>query len=68
VRPNWLVGANNRPEALVVMTASPNEDHASAEHKIRELTKELSDARSELAESRKRQTGPEILSDLKVPI
>jgi hypothetical protein len=36
-------------EALVVMTASPTDDLASAEDRIQELTKELSQARGELA-------------------
>src|SRR5262245_50874098 len=38
-----------------VMTASPTDDHASAEHRIRELTKELSRVRGELAEGREQQ-------------
>src|SRR5262245_13612603 len=38
------------------MTASPTDDPTSAERRIQELTKELSHARSELAESRKQQT------------
>src|SRR5215470_5306102 len=37
------------------MTASPTDDHASAERRIQELTKELSQARGELAESREQQ-------------
>src|SRR5215470_4007942 len=37
------------------MTASPIDDHASLEHRNRELTKELSQARSELAEAREQQ-------------
>jgi len=37
------------------MTASPTDDLASAERRIRELTKELSQARGELAESREQQ-------------
>ena len=32
-----------------VMTASPNDDNASAERRIQELTKELSQAKGELA-------------------
>jgi signal transduction histidine kinase len=38
------------------MTASPTDDHASAERRIQELTKELFRARGELAEARERQT------------
>src|SRR5262245_23474576 len=37
------------------MTASPTEDHASAERRIQELTKELSQAKGELAEAREQQ-------------
>ena len=37
------------------MTASLTDDHASAEHRIRELTKELSEARGDLAEAREQQ-------------
>src|SRR5262249_48366449 len=37
------------------MTASPTDDHASAERRIQELTKELSQARGELAEAREQQ-------------
>ena len=37
------------------MTASPTDDDASPEHRIRELAKELSHARSELAEAREQQ-------------
>jgi signal transduction histidine kinase len=37
------------------MTASPTDDHASAERRIQELTKELSQAKGELAESREQQ-------------
>src|SRR5215831_15127549 len=37
------------------MTASPTEDHASAERRIQELTKELSQAQGELAEAREQQ-------------
>src|SRR5262252_4329687 len=37
------------------MTASPTDDHASAERRIQELTRELSQARGELAESREQQ-------------
>src|SRR5262245_29872605 len=37
------------------MTASPTDDDASPEHSIRELAKELSHARSELAEAREQQ-------------
>ena len=39
----------------VVMTASPTDDPASAERRIQELTKELSQARGELAEGREQQ-------------
>src|SRR5262245_49822447 len=42
-------------EARVVMTASPTDDLASAERRVQELTKELSQARSELVESREQQ-------------
>src|SRR5262252_9425358 len=42
-------------EGRVIMTASPTDDLASAERRIRELTKELSQARGELAESREQQ-------------
>ena len=38
-----------------VMTASPTDDHASAERRIQELTKELSQARGELAASQEQQ-------------
>src|SRR5262245_66244131 len=38
-----------------VMTASPTDDHASAERRIQELTKELSQAKGELAEAREQQ-------------
>jgi predicted nucleic acid-binding Zn-ribbon protein len=34
------------------MTASPTDDHASAERRIQELTKELSHARGELSQAR----------------
>src|SRR5262245_61204459 len=37
------------------MTASPTDDHASAEHRIWELTKELSQAKAELVEAREQQ-------------
>src|SRR5262245_43860786 len=37
------------------MTASPIDDNASAERRIRELTKELSQARGELEEAREEQ-------------
>ena len=37
------------------MTASATDDNASAEHRIRELTKELSHASGELAEAREQQ-------------
>jgi signal transduction histidine kinase len=37
------------------MTASPTDDHASAERRLRELTRELSEARGELAEAREQQ-------------
>src|SRR5262245_13029542 len=37
------------------MTASPTDDDASPEHRIRELAKELSHARSELEEAREQQ-------------
>jgi hypothetical protein len=37
------------------MTASPNDDHGSAERRIQELTKELSQTRGELAEAREQQ-------------
>ena len=37
------------------MTASPTNDNASLEHKIADLTKELSQARGELAEAREQQ-------------
>src|SRR5215467_9025132 len=43
-------------EARVVMTASPTDDLASAERRIQELTKELSQAKGELAESREQHT------------
>src|SRR5215471_10087198 len=43
-------------EARVVMTASPTDDLASAERRIQELTKELSQARGELAEAREQET------------
>src|SRR5215831_15845896 len=43
-------------EARVVMTASPTDDHSSAERRIQELTEELSLARGELAEAREQQT------------
>src|SRR5262245_15111479 len=47
----------------VVMTASPTDDLASAERRIQELTKELSQAKGELAEAREQQAGTaEILS------
>jgi len=47
----------------VVMTASPTNDHASAERRIQELTKELHQARGELAEARELQAAAgEILS------
>src|SRR5262249_44672283 len=57
VRPNWLAGDKNRPgrtgkvvwEARVIMTASPTDDLASAERRIQELTKELSEAREQHA-------------------
>src|SRR5262245_50442967 len=39
------------------MTASPTDANASLEHRIRELTKELSHARGELAEAREQQAG-----------
>ena len=39
------------------MTTSPTDDLASAERRIEELTKELSLARGELAESREQQAG-----------
>src|SRR5262245_18447685 len=42
-------------EARVVMTASPTDDLASAERRIQDLTKELSQARGELAEGREQQ-------------
>jgi hypothetical protein len=38
------------------MTASPTDDLASAARRIQELTKELSQARGELAEAREQQT------------
>src|SRR5262245_61703799 len=38
------------------MTASPTDDHASAERRIQELTEELSQARGELAEAREQQS------------
>src|SRR5262249_13121566 len=38
-------------EARVVMTVSPTDDHASAERRIQELTRELSRATTELAEA-----------------
>jgi GAF domain-containing protein/anti-sigma regulatory factor (Ser/Thr protein kinase) len=38
------------------MTASPTDDIASPEHRIRELTEELSHARGELVEAREQQT------------
>ena len=45
------------------MTASPTNDHASAERRIQELTKELHQARGELAEARELQAAAgEILS------
>src|SRR5215475_8731200 len=45
------------------MTASPTDDLASLEHRNRELTKELAQARGELAEAREQQAGTaEILS------
>src|SRR5215831_21409018 len=34
------------------MTASPTDDHASVEHKVRELTKELFQVRGELSQAR----------------
>ena len=37
------------------MTASPTDDNASLEHRNRELAKELSQARGELAEAREQQ-------------
>jgi len=37
------------------MTASPTDDHGSAERRIQELTKELSQAKGELAEAREQQ-------------
>src|SRR5262245_46837658 len=37
------------------MTASPTDDHASAERRIQELIRELSQARGELAEAREQQ-------------
>src|SRR5262249_54245207 len=37
------------------MTASPTDDHASAERRIQELTKELVQARGELGEAREQQ-------------
>src|SRR5262249_13290182 len=37
------------------MTASPTDDHGSAERRIQELTKEVSQARGELAEAREQQ-------------
>src|SRR5262249_61597217 len=51
-RSKWLVGVEKRPEtwraivreARVVMTASPTDDHASAERRIQALTKELAEA------------------------
>src|SRR5215470_12093423 len=42
-------------EACVVMTASPTDDLASAECRIQELTKELAQARGDLAEAREQQ-------------
>src|SRR5262249_12222816 len=42
-------------EARVVMRASPTDDLASAERRIQELTKELSQAKGELAEGRDQQ-------------
>src|SRR5262252_4221425 len=39
------------------MTASPTDELASAEHRIQELTKELAQARGELAETREQQAG-----------
>ena len=38
------------------MTASPTDDHASAERRVQELTKELAQSRGELAEAREQQT------------
>jgi GAF domain-containing protein len=37
------------------MTASPTDDHAAAERRVQELTKELSQARGELAKAREQQ-------------
>jgi hypothetical protein len=37
------------------MTVSPNDDNTSPEHRIRELTKELAQAKGELAEAREQQ-------------
>src|SRR5215467_14376825 len=39
-------------EARVVMTASPTDDHSSAERRIQELTEELAQTRGELFQAR----------------